>query len=269
MKKYSKLLHDSGFSKQFPQKAEELIQGFTNGFDMGYRGPKKVQRRSPNLKFRIGDETDLWNKVMKEVKLLRYAGPYAEIPYRYYIQSPIGLVPKDGGKDTRLIFHLSYPRNGRKESVNSNIDPDECKVKYPDFSDAIKLCIEYGKYCHLSRSDMRSAFRNLATLRIQWCYLVMKARSPINKNWYYFVDKCLSFGGSKSCRIFQDFSDSIAHIVRWRLNLRRGVPNYLDDFLFIELLKQACNRQMETFLQICKTINFPFQKRRLSKLTRK
>ena len=47
---------------------------------------------------------------MKEVKLGRYAGPFPTIPYEEdFIQSPIGLVPKDQGCDTRLIFHLSYP----------------------------------------------------------------------------------------------------------------------------------------------------------------
>ena len=58
-----------------------------------------------------GQETEiiLWNKVMKEVKEKRFAGPFKEIPFEHFIQSPIGLVPKDGGKYYRLIFHLSYP----------------------------------------------------------------------------------------------------------------------------------------------------------------
>ena len=98
-------------------KTEFLIKGFTQGFDLGYRGPEKVKQNSPNLKFTIGNETELWNKVMKEVKELRYAGPFQEPPFEFYIQSPIGLVPKDKGKKTRLIFHLSYPRDTDK-SVN-------------------------------------------------------------------------------------------------------------------------------------------------------
>ena len=31
---------------------------------------------------------------MKEVKVKRLAGPYEEVPFENYIQSPIGLVPK-------------------------------------------------------------------------------------------------------------------------------------------------------------------------------
>ena len=45
---------------------------------------------APNLKLTVGNETILWNKVMKEVKAKRYAGPFTED----FIQSPIGLVPK-------------------------------------------------------------------------------------------------------------------------------------------------------------------------------
>ena len=50
---------------------------------------------------------------MKEVKLKRFAGPFESSPFEDFIQSPVGLVPKDNGKDTRLIFHLSYPRTGK------------------------------------------------------------------------------------------------------------------------------------------------------------
>ena len=68
-----------------------LIDGFENGFSIGYCGPKDVKITSPNLKFRqVGNPIVLWNKVMKEVKENWYAGPFEEIPFNHYIQSPIG-----------------------------------------------------------------------------------------------------------------------------------------------------------------------------------
>ena len=169
----------------FPEKAKYLIQGFRRGFSLEYTGPKIVKRQAPNLKLTCGDETDLWNKVMKEVKLKRFAGPFRQVSFSNYIQSPIGLVPKDSGRDTRLIFHLSYPRNGLKESVNSNIDPDKCKVVYPEFSRAITRCLQEGRFCYLSRSDFSSAFRNLSILRKHWKYLVMRARNPDDGKLYF------------------------------------------------------------------------------------
>ena len=213
-------------------KTKYLVNGFRNGFSLGYCGPKQVQRLAPNLKLTVGDEIDLWNKVMKEVKLKRFAGPFKQIPFENYIQSPIGLVSKDNGRDTRLIFHLSYPRNNLKQSVNANTPQEFCKVQYPDFAEAIRLCLEEGEFCFVAKSDMRSAFRNLGILGEHQCYLVMKAKSPFDGLTYYFVDKCLPFGSSISCAIFQSFSDCVAHIVQYKNTTCQGkkVINYLDDF---------------------------------------
>ena len=247
-----KLLNQTGYDQR---KTEFLIDGFTNGFSIGYNGPLKVQQRSPNLKLKgIGDKVTLWNKVMKEVKLKRYAGPFKEIPFEHYIQSPIGLVPKDNGKDTRLIFHLSYPRNSGK-SVNENTPKEWCTVKYPDFNKAIQLCLQAGRYCNVSKSDMKSAFRNLGIKKSHWKFLIMMAESPIDGNIYYFVDKCLPFGAAISCAHFQAFSDAVAHIVK--VKTKADNVNYLDDFLFVALLKAICNTHLDKFLEICQEINFP------------
>ena len=139
------VLHELLRESNYDQKESEfLVQGFKHGFDLGYRGPKKIKVEAKNLKFSIGDEIELWNKVMKEVELKRYAGPYKSIPFNYYIQSPIGLVPKDGGKKTRLIFHLSYPREEDSTSINANTPEQLTKVSYKDFDEAVKLCIKEG-----------------------------------------------------------------------------------------------------------------------------
>ena len=92
------------------------------------------------MKLRIGNKIELWNKVMKEVELGRYADPFDEPPFKNFVQSPIGLVPKDQGKKTRLIFHLSYPRTG--DSVNSGIPFEKCTVHYASIDEAVKICIQ-------------------------------------------------------------------------------------------------------------------------------
>ena len=74
-----------------------LIEGFSTGFDIGYEGPEIRQDTSKNIPFTVGDKYILWDKIMKEVKAGKYAGPFDIIPFDNYIQSPIGLVPKDGG----------------------------------------------------------------------------------------------------------------------------------------------------------------------------
>ena len=92
------LLTESMYDKD---EIQFLYDGFSNGFEIGYEGKRSnIQHTAPNLKLNMGSEIDLWNKVMKEVKLKCYAGPFSKPPFESYIQSPIGLVPKDGGADT-------------------------------------------------------------------------------------------------------------------------------------------------------------------------
>ena len=237
-------------------KTDFLVQGFKNGFELGYEGPQEIHQESKNLKFTIGDKIELWNKVMKEVKENRYAGPFKNIPFKNYIQSPIGLVPKDGGKKTRLIFHLSHPRDeSQGYSVNGNTPDDKCKVKYKAFDDAIRLCLTEGKGCYLGKSDLSSAFRHFGMRKDCWKFLVMKAQNPLDNQWYYFVDKCMPFGASISCAHFQAFSNAISHVIR--VLTKKDNVNYLDDFLFAALMKLLCNHQLQTFLEVCKEINFP------------
>ena len=88
----------------------------------------------------MGTKTDLWNKIMKEVELECYAGPFDQVPYKNFIQSPVGLVPKAGNK-LRLIFHLSYEFEDRG-SVNSNTPEALCSVKYWDLDYAMKCCLD-------------------------------------------------------------------------------------------------------------------------------
>ena len=61
-----KLLEDTGYNKD---KTEYLINGFRNGFRIGYHGPKDRQDTAKNLRLRVGSKHELWQKVMKEVKL--------------------------------------------------------------------------------------------------------------------------------------------------------------------------------------------------------
>ena len=128
-----------------------LVDGFTRGFDFQYKGT--------NLHM-------LWEKVMKEVHHKRFAGPYTKIPFQYYIQSLVGLVPK-GENDARLIFHLSYDFPVFK-SYNHYIPEEMCTVQYNDLDYAIRCCLRLIEQdspdgelrtIFMSKADVRSAFR--------------------------------------------------------------------------------------------------------------
>ena len=150
-----------------------LVQGFRQGFNLGYRGPVNRRNTASNIPFKpgIGDKHDMWSKIMKEVQAKRYAVPYRKIPFDSYIQSPIGLVPKAGGK-TRLIFHLSYnfSMNPEDQSVNSFIPREDCSVRYNDLDAVVHACLKmrqcaikagHSLIIYLSKSDFLSAFRQV------------------------------------------------------------------------------------------------------------
>ena len=132
-----KLLIESNYDVT---ETEFLVDGFTNGFDIEYHGDLNRKDTSKNILFTIGDGNIMWEKIMKEVKNGRYAGPFDSIPFDSYIQSPIGLVPKAGGK-TRLIFHLSYDfKNTGNPSVNACTPKELCSVKYNDIDNVMENC---------------------------------------------------------------------------------------------------------------------------------
>ena len=149
---FTKLLKQSGYDAN---KTEYLLDGFKNGFSLEFEGNLNETTEAPNLKFMVGDKVELWNKVMSEVRDKHFAGPFKkeQLPFISFIQSRIGLVPKDNGTKTRLIFHLSFPKC-TEHSVNANIPKEKCTVKYNDFDQAMVRCIEEEISCKIGKSDM-------------------------------------------------------------------------------------------------------------------
>ena len=187
-----------------------MVDGFTKGFPLYYEGDQDRQVRTPNLSLRCGSKLDLRNKMIREVQLRRFAGPFTEIPLESYVQSPVGLVPKADGT-TCLIFHLSYG----KSSINANTPREKC-VTYKNLDQAFRLCQEAGQGCFMAKFDMKSTFRNLPIAPEDRKWLVMKVERPISGIAYFFVEKCVAFGSSVSCSHFQRVSSAIEFVFRFR-----------------------------------------------------
>ena len=168
-----------------PEESEFLIQGFSQGFDIGYKGPKIRKSRSRNIPFTVGTKQDLWSKIMKEVKEKRMAGPYDDIPFENYIQSPVGLVPKTGNK-TRMIFHLSFKfgEADSDQSLNACTPREDCTVHYNNIDHMVQNCLHISREAlvktgspviYLGETDLSSAFHVLP-LRIScFCWVVLMA----------------------------------------------------------------------------------------------
>ena len=249
-----------------------MLDGFTNGFDIGYNGPTERQSYAENILITTGSTQELWLKIMKEVSEKRYAGPFTKVPFTNFIQSPIGLVPKAGNK-TRLIFHLSFEftdREGNKVgSVNACTPHELCLVKYRDLDAAVSECLKVFEYAQryslsdavfLGKTDLSSAFHVLPLKKGCYCWLVMKAVDPRDNKVKYFIEKCLLFGTSISCSHYQRFSNALKHIVQWKLggsNRGKELMNYLDDFLFLAYSKMICDGMITVFLETCKDLSLP------------
>ena len=268
-----------------------LTEGFTHGFDIGYEGPQIRQSISSNLPLRVGSKIDIWNKLMKEIKLKCVAGPYDKIPFQNFIQSPIGLVPKAGNSGkTRLIFHLSFDFKNDDQTVmrslNYHTPRDKCSVRYNDIDHAVRAYLKLSRkgkerpvssylskiyededeehdhdnntIIYAGKTDVQSTFRLAPLNKNSWQWLIMKAQDPAIGQWKYFIDKCLPFGASISCAIFQRISNALKFIVERRAKVPRDtITNYLDDFLFLALTILGCNALIDQFLSICKEVRVP------------
>ena len=85
----------------------------------------------------------------------------------------------------------------------------------------------------------------------------MKVQNPVTNEWVFFVDKCLPFGASISCAIFQRISDALAFLAERKMKVPRSITNYLDDFLFVALTLLKCNWMIQSFLRLCEQLGIP------------
>ena len=260
-------------------EADFLVSSFRKGFDIGYHGPLNRKSEAANIPLTIGTREDLWEKIMKEVKAKRVAGPYEKIPFNNYIQSLVGLVPKAGGK-TRMIFHLSYHFSDAEPSVNECTPKEWCSVRYNDLDTAVQQCLELYRFMmqldktewegnedesewkqpivFLGKTDLSSAFCVLPLQISCICWLIFKAIDPADGKMKYFVEKCLPFSASISCSHYQRFSNALKHILQYRVGKRgKAITNYLDDFLFLAIARMMCNQMIQSFLKMCMELNVP------------
>ena len=67
VERYSKALKELQFDAT---KSGFLIKGFNTGFSIGYQGPRDRRDTSNNIPIKpgVGSQTEMWNKIMKEVQ---------------------------------------------------------------------------------------------------------------------------------------------------------------------------------------------------------
>jgi hypothetical protein len=210
---------------EYPILADKdlLLSGFKDGFNICYEGPRRPVDCNNLRSFTAAEDIGL-AKVNKEVQAGRYSGPYKDRPFPNLQCSPLGLVPKKGGTDYRLIHHLSFGPDNK--GVNQYIPRDKVSVQYETFDHAIDIISQLGKGAVMSKFDIRHAFRLLCVRKQDRELLGFKIGDQ------FWFDSCLPFGLAISCNLFQKFSS----FLKWRLIQITNIPTvtcYLDDYLLM------------------------------------
>ena len=172
---------------------EEVVMGFQKGFPLKFNG-LRVNRQPRNLPTAFSYLEKLWDSVMKEVKLGRMLGPFPVQPIDPLICNPVGLVEKKNSTDMLRITHLSHPQGA---SINSFINPEDCKINYQTLDMALKLVAKHGQGCFMVKEDFKLAFCNVPICFNDLSLLEIKVQGQ------FFIDCCLSFGAAVSCQVFE------------------------------------------------------------------
>ena len=224
-----------------------LIDGFQNGFDIGFRGQTNNSFDVKNLKSAEENSTVIDKAIEKEVKLGRIKGPFSNPPFKTHFQiNPIGVVPKKEENSFRMITHLSSPDG---LSINDGIGDEFSNVHYTSVEEAIKTIIKYGKGAYLAKVDIKSAFRLIPINPAQYHMLCFRWKD------LFYHDCCLPMGARSSCKIFEVFSTNLEKILK-EAGIQ-AILHYIDDFLVINFSKEAGMKDIETFNRIAKLLNVP------------
>ena len=92
---------------------------------------------------------------------------------------------------------------------------------------AIDLIKKYGKGTLLAKLDLADAYKQIRVRKEDWPLL--GSHIEYRRENLYFVDTVLPFGLRSSARIFSDFADAIAFIMKEYGT--SDVDHYLDDYL--------------------------------------
>ena len=110
-----------------------LLDGFTNGFSIGYHGSITPEQCRNLLSARHSPDA-VSAAILKEVRHGHTAGPFQFMPFEFFHCSPLGAVPKKDGshriKESRFAIHflkvaishlIKFIKSRSQKSENSNL----------------------------------------------------------------------------------------------------------------------------------------------------
>ncbi len=231
-----------------PALTQYLVAGFSEGFSVQFQGARSFamtnNHRSASLRPNI-----VANKLDKERTLGRIAGPFHKPPFPNIHVSPLGLVPKKGTDEFRLIHDLSFSKSGN--SINSGIPKEFTTVQYATLDAVVHAVLALGRGALIAKADIEAAFRIIPIAPADYELL------GFCWNGQYYHDRCLPFGCSASCKIFEAFSTAI----QWILTAKFGVEHMshiIDDFMFVgPPQSDKCGLYLSSFMKLAAELGIP------------
>ena len=119
---------------------DNLINGFTEGFDTGFASLPPSPYICKNLQSGLKDPDSVLSLLNKEVQKGFLLGPFSKIPFQEYRINPIGLAEHKYTGKKRLIVDMSAPHNNLEHpSLYSLID----KEAWPTLCSMLQLTMPF------------------------------------------------------------------------------------------------------------------------------
>ncbi|PPR01104.1 hypothetical protein CVT24_000412 [Panaeolus cyanescens] len=208
----------------------DIPDGIRNGFDLGTRSATpSVTYIPPNHTSAISHPNAVISNIHTELANRRYTGPFSPDrlenligPFR---TSPLGVVPKNGSDQFRLVQNFSFPYDDPLvSSVNNNIDTTNLFCDWGTFQRAADIVRNAPPNTLAATLDVDSAFRR--------CPIHPSQQRNFVVSWMglCYIDHCTPFGARSSGFIFGRIADAFTTILQ--SNKIGPVINWVDDFAF-------------------------------------
>ncbi|KAE8241337.1 hypothetical protein A4X03_0g8171 [Tilletia caries] len=210
-----------------------MVRDLEEGFSFGIP-PIRVTTVNPNHAEAEEDLDILQEIVDREVDVGRVLAPLSleEVEERLgcFQTSPLGLVPKPGGK-FRMIQDFSFPRKAGPEaaaSINAYIDSDEFVCGWDGFTAMVDQIRDSPKGSYAAMSDAQEAFRAIKAHPSQLPGLFI----ALPKGGFG-IDTRLPFGLASATRVWGSVADLVKMLITSTMPALR-VIKWVDDFVFIK-----------------------------------
>ena len=239
------VLEKSGYAAEHPERAREILNAIEFGVPVDFVGDRSAPVRGKNSRMAADVVAKVTAIINADVRALKKAGPFKEMPMQNFFVSPIGSVPKASG-EPRVIHNLSHPYDGA--SVNAGIP--HADERCASFADAAHAVLRTGKGCFLIKLDVEAAYKQIPVRREDWHLLGF---------WWldaWFYERVLPFGLRSSCRLWELFALALHYFFEKYLKVPI-VIHYVDDFLFVFQSAEHARALLPIALQLCADLGVP------------